>query len=57
MLDVFDFLEDKGGDTKRLKESQRRRYAAEGVVEEVQTLYEDVRTSMLPALHESLTEK
>lgn len=43
MLDVFDFVEEKGGDPKRVKESQRRRYAPEDAVEEIQTLYEDAR--------------
>ena len=43
MLDVFDFIEDKGGDPKRVKESQRRRYAPEAAVEEIQALYEDAR--------------
>ena len=43
MLDVFDFIEDKGGDAKKLKESQRRRYGPEDVVEGVQTLYENAR--------------
>ena len=47
MLDVFDFIEDKGGDPKKVKESQRRRYAPEGAVAEIQTLYEDARTSPL----------
>ena len=50
MLDVFDFLEDKGGDAKKLKESQRRRFAPEGAVEEIQALYEDARTSTLLAM-------
>ena len=45
MLDVFDFIEDKGGDPKRLRESQRRRHAPEEVVDEVIALYEDQRKS------------
>ncbi|KAG8532014.1 uncharacterized protein KY384_003650 [Bacidia gigantensis] len=49
MLDVFDFLEDKGGDTKKLKESQRRRYAPEVAVEEIQALYEDDKTTKYAA--------
>lgn len=46
MLDVFDFIVDKGGDPKKIRESQQRRYAPEAVVEEIQALYEDARTSM-----------
>ena len=41
MLDVLDFIPDKGGDLKKIRESQRRRYAPESAVEEVQALYED----------------
>ena len=48
MLDILDFIQDKGGDPKKVKESQRRRYAPEGVVEETQSLYEDARTSPFP---------
>ena len=43
MLDVFDFIAEKGGDPKKVQESQRRRYAPEGAVEEIQVLYEDAR--------------
>lgn len=46
MLDVFDFIVEKGGDPKKIKESQRRRYAPEEAVDEVITLYEDHRKSM-----------
>ncbi|KAI9881371.1 MAG: Cytosolic seryl-tRNA synthetase [Pleopsidium flavum] len=45
MLDVFDFIEDKGGDPKKIRESQRRRYAPEEAVDEVIALYEDHRKS------------
>ena len=45
MLDVSDFIEEKGGDPKRIRESQRRRYAPEEVVDEVIALYEDHRKS------------
>ncbi|TVY49490.1 Serine--tRNA ligase, cytoplasmic [Lachnellula occidentalis] len=43
MLDVFDFLVEKGGDPEKIKESQRRRYAPEEAVDEVIALYEDHR--------------
>lgn len=45
MLDVLDFVEDKGGDLKKIRESQRRRYAPEEAVDEVIALYEDHRKS------------
>ena len=43
MLDVLDFVAEKGGDPKNVRESQRRRYAPEGAVDEVIALYEDHR--------------
>jgi len=48
MLDIFDFIVEKGGDPKKIKESQRRRYAPEEAVDEVIALYEDHRTSEAP---------
>jgi seryl-tRNA synthetase len=45
MLDIFDFIVDKGGDPQRIKESQKRRYTPEGVVDQVIALYEDHRKS------------
>jgi hypothetical protein len=45
MLDVLDFIVDKGGNPLKIKESQRRRYASEEVVDEVIALYEDHRKS------------
>ncbi len=38
MLDVNDFLEERGGNPEKVRESQRRRYAPESVVDEVITL-------------------
>jgi hypothetical protein len=45
MLDILDFIEEKGGDPKAIRESQRRRYAPVEVVDEVIALYEDHRKS------------
>jgi seryl-tRNA synthetase len=45
MLDIFDFIVDKGGNPEKIKESQRRRYAPEEAVDEVIALYEDHRKS------------
>ncbi|KAL8996766.1 MAG: hypothetical protein Q9169_003789 [Polycauliona sp. 2 TL-2023] len=45
MLDVVDFIEERGGDPKKIKESQRRRFAPEEAVDEVIALYEDHRKS------------
>lgn len=49
MLDVFDFIVEKGGDPKKIKESQRRRYAPEEAVDEVIALYEDHRKTQYAA--------
>ncbi len=46
MLDVLDFVADRGGEPQKVRESQRRRYADEGVVDEVIALNEDARASV-----------
>ena len=46
MLDVQDFIKDRGGDPQKILESQQRRYASQEVVQEVQDLFEDSRTSI-----------
>ncbi|GKZ28160.1 cytosolic seryl-tRNA synthetase, partial [Aspergillus brasiliensis] len=43
MLDLADFISDRGGNPNKIKESQRKRYAPEGVVDEVLSLYEEAR--------------
>ncbi|PYH94987.1 serine-tRNA ligase [Aspergillus ellipticus CBS 707.79] len=43
MLDLADFISDRGGNPNKIKESQRRRYAPENVVDEVLALYEEAR--------------
>lgn len=43
MLDVADFVTDRGGNPNKIKESQRKRFAQEDVVDEVVTLYEEAR--------------
>jgi seryl-tRNA synthetase len=47
MLDLADFITDRGGDPKKIKESQRRRFAPEEAVDEVISLYEDARRGKL----------
>lgn len=47
MLDIADFIVEKGGNPQKVKESQKRRYASEEVVDEVIALYEDHRKSRL----------
>jgi seryl-tRNA synthetase len=49
MIDVLDFIVDKGGDPEKIRESQRRRGSPVEVVEEVITLYHDHRKSTLRA--------
>lgn len=47
MLDIADLIPERGGDPKKVKESQRRRFASEELVDEVVALYEDARRSRL----------
>ncbi|KAM3073813.1 Cytosolic seryl-tRNA synthetase [Clarireedia jacksonii] len=49
MLDIFDFIVEKGGNPEKIKESQRRRYAPEAVVDEVISMYEDHRKTQYTA--------
>lgn len=49
MLDVSDFINEKGGDPQKIRESQRRRNAPESAVDDVIALYEDHRKSMILA--------
>ena len=46
MLDINDFVADRGGDLNKIRESQRRRYAPESVVNEVLELFEAARRGM-----------
>lgn len=48
MLDLNDFVTDRGGNPNGIKESQRRRFAPENVVDEVITLYEEARRGRSP---------
>lgn len=43
MLDLNDFVSDRGGNPNGVKESQRRRFAPEEAVDEVIFLYEEAR--------------
>ena len=45
MLDVIDFIAERGGNPGAVRESQRRRNAPEAVVDEVIALFEDHRKS------------
>ena len=46
MLDVVDFVTERGGNPNAVRESQRRRHAPVEAVDEVIALYEDHRKSM-----------
>lgn len=48
MLDLSDFVTERGGNPNKIKESQRKRFAPEGVVDEVYTLYEEARRGIIP---------
>ncbi|KAJ5169118.1 Serine--tRNA ligase cytoplasmic [Penicillium canariense] len=43
MLDLNDFIAERGGDPNKIKESQRKRFAPEEAVDEVIALYEEAR--------------
>ena len=48
MLDVNDFIVERGGNPELIRESQRRRFASVEVVDEVIALFEDHRRSAYP---------
>jgi len=52
MLDVNDFIKERGGDPAKIKESQRRRHAPEEVVDEVIAMFEDHRKTQYAAATE-----
>ena len=56
MLDITDFVADRGGNPNKIKENQRKRFAPEGVVDEVYTLYEEARRGILP-IHGGMTKE
>lgn len=45
MIDPNDFIVERGGDPKKIKESQRRRHASEEVVDVVIAMSEDAKKS------------
>ncbi|PNS15428.1 Serine--tRNA ligase, cytoplasmic [Sphaceloma murrayae] len=45
MLDINDFIKDRGGNPDKIRESQRRRHAPEAVVDEVIAMFEDHRAA------------
>ena len=47
MLDVIDFIAERGGNPEKIRESQRRRHAPVEIVDEIIALWEDHRKSML----------
>ena len=49
MLDINDFIEERGGDPKKIKESQRRRHAPESVVDDIITVFQDHRQTKYAA--------
>ncbi|QSZ34807.1 hypothetical protein DSL72_007666 [Monilinia vaccinii-corymbosi] len=49
MLDVNDFITERGGNPQKIKDSQRRRYAPEEAVDEVIAMYEDHRKTQYAA--------
>ena len=46
MLDLEDFIEERGGNPQKIKESQRRRGASEDLVDEIIVLWQASRTGI-----------
>lgn len=44
MLDLEDFIEERGGNPQKIKESQRRRGASVELVDEIIALWQEART-------------
>ncbi|KAK4203677.1 hypothetical protein QBC40DRAFT_274231 [Triangularia verruculosa] len=49
MLDINDFIAERGGNPEKIKESQRKRHAPEEIVDEVIALFEDHRKTQYAA--------
>jgi len=49
MLDINDFIKERGGNPDKIKESQRRRHAPEAIVDEIIELFEDHRKTQYAA--------
>ncbi|KAH8664328.1 hypothetical protein BX600DRAFT_298647 [Xylariales sp. PMI_506] len=49
MLDIVDFIKERGGDPEKIRESQRRRFAKVEAVDEIIALYEDHRKTQYAA--------
>jgi len=45
MLEVLDFIAERGGDPKKVRANQGLRFAPEAVVDEVIELWQEARTS------------
>ena len=45
VLDIQDFIEERGGNPNKIRESQRRRHAPESVVDDIIAMFEDHRRS------------
>ena len=56
MLDVVDFIVEKGGEPEKIRESQRRRYAPVEIVDEVIGLFEDHRKGVLSSMESAICQ-
>jgi len=50
MLDIFDFFGDKGATPEKIRESQRKRYAPDEVVDEIIAMAEEAKAGELSHL-------
>ena len=46
VLDIQDFIVERGGNPQKIKESQRRRFAPESIVDDIINTFEDHKKSM-----------
>lgn len=52
MLDINDFIKERGGNPDKIKDSQRRRYTSEQIIDEIVEAYEDYRRAQYTATTE-----
>lgn len=56
MLDVVDFISERGGNPEKIRDSQRRRYADVEIVDQVIALWEDHRKVQHGSHHSTIFE-
>lgn len=57
MLDINDFITERGGNPELIRESQRRRNAPVEIVDEIISLFEDHRKSTFPITNPRVNDR